>query len=102
MNLYTPLYVDGYSHLDRGDRFAHIRDRTGQVLVKVGGHHVADRQNDADDIVRACNSHENLLKACKRALAYLDSQPVSEPPTPQLTGVQLLLRIVIASAQEEE
>lgn len=40
-----------------------------------GGNLIAEsiwRKEDAEFIVRACNSHDALLKACKKALDHLD------------------------------
>jgi len=61
--------------------------RSGHQIIDANGNLVVDFAiglgwlADADDVIRAVNSHADLLAACKYALAFIES------PTPTKSGI---------------
>jgi len=57
-----------------------------------------ERDANAAYIVRACNSHEGLLEACRRALAVMDTDGI---PDGDEIGLELMGEIAKAEGSEQ-
>ena len=91
------IYVDWFS--PNGEEYDKYIAR---VDPDVQAETYAEMKANAEFIVRACNSHDELLAACKASFEFVDSiAGISPVDIPNENELWLQLQAAIASAREE-
>jgi len=78
-----------------------IQDSVGNVIVSTPENYDGEKHKaNADFIVRACNSHDDLVAACKEALLWIDMRTRTQCKSDTHNEILALLQQALAKAGE--